>query len=43
MSDELLACSLSYDETHVSFMELMTDPKSAKKIGSKQDPRALAT
>jgi hypothetical protein len=35
MSDALLACSLSYVETHVSFMELVTDPKSAKKIGVK--------
>ena len=35
MSDALLACSLSYVETHVSFMELVTDPKSGKKIGVK--------
>jgi hypothetical protein len=35
MSDALLACSLSYIETHVSFMELVTDPRSAKKIGVK--------
>jgi hypothetical protein len=33
VSDALLACSLSYLETHMSFMELVTHPKSARKIG----------
>jgi len=36
VSDELLACSLSYIETHMSFTELLKkDPKSAEKIGVK--------
>ena len=36
VSDVLLACSLSYIETHLSFTELMTkDPKSTQRIGVK--------
>lgn len=35
VTDALLACSLSFVETHVSFMEFVTHPKSAKRIGIK--------
>ena len=36
VSDALLACSLSYIETHMPLMELVKmDPKSAEKIGVK--------
>ena len=36
VSDALLACSLSYIETHMSLMELaMKDQKSAKRLGLK--------
>jgi hypothetical protein len=36
VSDELLACSLSYIETHMSLTELLKkDPSSAEKIGVK--------
>jgi hypothetical protein len=36
VSDALLACSLSYVETHLSFTELVKkDPESAKKLGVK--------
>lgn len=36
VTDALLACSLSYIETHMTFTELLKkDPKSAEKIGVK--------
>ena len=33
MSDAVLACTLSYLETHVSWMGLLKDPKLAERIG----------
>jgi hypothetical protein len=36
VTDALLACSISYIETHMTFTELLKkDPKSAEKIGVK--------
>jgi hypothetical protein len=36
VSDELLACSLSYIETHISLTELLKkDQKSAERLGVK--------
>ena len=44
VSDALLACSLSYIETHLSWMELLKkDPKSAEKLGVKAGFACMTT